>query len=287
MMHFLIRRLLILSLRIGSIAAVLLVLIEIGFGWLREDSIHVWNLAFSAPVSPELSPSGESAVTWVWRAFGNSVPTLLIAMLGIWMIGYGWGILGSRFRSLGASFLLRAPFGIAACFPGFWLVILISLYSYFVWERPGFADEIRVEQGPDLVVWWNASVVALPLILVGSSRLLRAVSSVLTDRAAEAHRGAFFLLGASSEEVFYQQVCRPVRHQLAELLDRVFPLTLGGLVIVETAFHQGGIGFAFVKGIREGSTSVVFLSAFLIACLGAILALVRECLVYWLERRES
>lgn len=287
MTRILIHRLFVLSLRLAGVAAILVVLLEVGFGWLREESIHVWNASLSSPLPLDFSPEGSDPVLYVWEAFLRSLPALVISFLGIWLIGYGWGVLGARFRKAGVAWFLRFPFAVGACFPGFWIVILVALYSYLVWERPGFADEIRVDRGPDLVRWWNATVISVPLILVGASRLLKGVGEVLKEQFGRLDRGALFLLGKSSEDIFYRRVFRPSVKNLVGLMDQAVPLTLGGLVIVETAFHHDGIGSACIEGIREGEVSVVFLSAFFLAMLAGVFTWLRECIVCSMERREG
>ncbi len=286
MIRIVLRRSLVLFLRLGGIGLGLLLLIEISFGVLGRQSVHIWNLSLFDSVPAEISASGSGTFVLLHESFLTSLPSLLIAFLSTWLVGYGWGILGARLRKWGGAFALRLPFLLIASFPGFWLVLLIAIYSYFVWERPGFADELRVEQGPDLIRWWNASVVALPLIIVGVSQQLRGVLGVLLKHEKQVALPDLILLGYCYEDVFYGQILRRAKIDLLRLADVAVPISLGALVVTEVAFQQDGLGKLFVVGIRNGFVPLVFGSAFVLSMIGAGSMFFRECLVATLEARS-
>ena len=93
----------------------------------------------------------EGDASWaelVWERTLSSSKIWLIAFGGTLLIGYSWGVLSARLRRFRFSALLGLPFSMMACAPGFWFVVVVAIYSYFAWERPGFADEVVVQSTP-------------------------------------------------------------------------------------------------------------------------------------------
>src|SRR5690606_25177278 len=124
--------------------------------------------------------------------------------------------------------LLAAPFAAFACAPGFWFVGLVAIYSYFHWQRPGFAGDLVVERGPDLLAWWNAAVVALPAAAAGIASQIRAAAGALEREAARPWARGLFVAGANDEEIFYGHALRRAAPALIDLADRPLPVLLGG-----------------------------------------------------------
>lgn len=302
MIRFLLRRLVILFVRLFATAILLLVLIEFGFGMLgdsedrpnvlgpgAEDQSprHVWNMSLSDPVPPQLGEAGKGSGQVIAERLVVSGRSLLVALPSIWLIGYGWGLLGARYRGIRADLWLRIPFSLGAWLPSFWLVSLVAAYSYLVWERPGFAGELLVEEGPDLIVWWNALVVAFPLILAGASLQMKRVSDILLRASREVASIDLHLAGFRPDDIFHGHVWRRARRQLMGELDRCVPLALGGLLVTEWAFRLDGVGALLVDAIRLDHMPLVFLTAMHFAALVAFGYFVREIVVAWLGGPES
>lgn len=287
--HFF-QRLLVTLLRLGGAALAILLLIEFSFGVLGGSSLggsshHIWESGISDPVPDSLSPGG--GATWggiLARSGGNSALVLGIAYGTTLLVGYAWGVLSARFRRIRLGWFLGLPLHLLACVPAFWFVVMVAVYSFFAWERPGFANDVVVEQGPDLVRLWNAAVVALPLAAVAAAWQVRAVSGVIQAEANRPFVAGLYLAGFRREDIFYRNVLGRAGARLLEKLDTTLPVILGGMIVAEWAFHYDGIGSLTVDSIRAGSGLGVFLGVFSMAVIVGAAGLLRECLAWWAER---
>lgn len=281
MIRHVLQRLLVAGIRFAAAAIAILVLIELSFVLLGDSEVHAWeglrgeDRAFSAAAVDFVRGEWESG----WRdRLGASGRVLLLAGGGTLWVGYAWGILGARLRRFRAPRLLAAGFAALACAPGFWLVILAAVYSYFSWDRPGFADDLVVEEGPDLLVWWNAAVVALPAASAAIAWQILAVARAIEGESAVPWLRGLSLAGADGEEIFYRHALRRARGALLGLLDGALPALLGATVVLEVAFHYPGWGALLVDSIRSSDLPTVYFCALGFAAAAAIACLVREIL---------
>jgi peptide/nickel transport system permease protein len=278
MIRHLLQRCLVASIRFTAAAIGLLLLMEFSFVVLAGSKVHVWDPAAYGAVPAELSPRPAG---WgrLLRARGEaSGRILLLAVPSVLLIGYSWGILGARLRRQRVATLLAAPFAGFACAPGFWFVGLVAIYSYFHWQRPGFANDLVVERGPDLLAWWHAAVVALPALAAGAAWQIRAVAAVLEREVAQPRLRSAFIAGAPDEEIFYRRALRRSRSALFALADRAVPALLGGLVVLEPAFRYPGIGSLLVESIRLGSYPGILLASLSLTALATVATVLREIL---------
>jgi len=160
--------------------------------------------------------------------------------------------------------------------PGFWFVVLVAIYSYFHWQRPGFANDLVVERGPDLLTWWHAAVVALPAMAGGAAWQIRAVAAVLERETARPWVRGLFVAGANDEEIFYGRAIPRAAVSLAALLDRPVAAILGSLVVVESAFRYPGLGSLLVESVRLGSYPGILLASLSLAAIVLVATLLRE-----------
>lgn len=271
------QRLFFSCIRFVGVAAALVLLVEVSFCVLGGSSRHVFERS-----SYQTSPEEFSAYETTWggvfshRSF-LSFRVVGIVYLAVLLIGYGWGILSARFRRYKAVGILSLPFEILACVPAFWIVIMVAIYSYTVWKRPGFADEIMVESGPDIVGWWHAMVVAVPLICISAGWQIRAVSGAITKEVSRPFIRGLYLGGYDDETIFYRHALRGAFPVLVALADRTVPCILGGLIAVEYAFHFPGMGSLLIEGIKSESYEAIFLSGFWILAITSVLAWIRRC----------
>lgn len=239
--------------RVAVAALFILLLIELGAGVFGRSDQHVWAIDLNAPVPAELSPRPVSWPAFLAERVAASARVLLLAGGGALLTGLSWGLLGARWRRFGGPRLLAAPFAVFACVPGFWWVIAVAIHSYFHWGRPGFANDLVVEEGPDLLAWWNAAVVALPVFAVGAAWQIRAVAAVVEGEASQPWVRTWFVEGRNDEEIFYGHLSgKSWRSALAKSA-AVWPAMAGALVAVETAFRFDGIGSLLVESIRLSS----------------------------------
>ncbi len=279
MVKFLLQRFLAFVLRVVGAGVIVLLLIELSFCVFGGSDRHIW-LADSYGADP-----GEIAYDAPgWRALviarvGASAKVWLIAYGGALLVGYGWGILAARMRRLRLASLLAMPFSLFACVPGFWFVVAVAIYSYFAWQRPGFAEELVVQSGPDLMSWWYASVVALPVLAPAAAWQLRAVSEVIEKEAGRPFVKGLYTSGHRDDAIFYGNVFRRARPEVVGLLDQALPCLLGGLVVVEWAFRFDGFGSLFVDCVKGGYYEGILLCCLVGAALIGIATLVREVLV--------
>lgn len=273
--HFL-QRVLVALIRFSAVGFALLLLTEFSFVVVGEAEQHVWSPEAYGVVPEELAPR---PLTWEGllqtRATGTA-RVLILVIPSVLLIGYSWGLLGARLRRYHTARLLAAPFAAFACVPGFWFVVLVAIYSYFHWQRPGFANDLVVERGPDLLAWWHAAVVALPAMAGGAAWQIRAVAGVLERETARPWVRGLFVAGANDEEIFYGRAIPRAAASLAALLDRPVAAILGSLVGVESAFRYPGLGSLLVESVRLGSYPGILLASLSLAAIVLVATLLRE-----------
>jgi ABC-type dipeptide/oligopeptide/nickel transport system permease component len=277
MARILIYRLFVSTIRFAAAGLALFVLLELAFCVIGGSDRHVWQAESYDPVPPELSVRPVSWAGLLEDRVGMSLPVLVICVPGILLIGYSWGVLGARLRRFHGAGLLSVPFSLFACLPGFWFVVLVAIYSCFEWKRPGFANDLVVEEGPDLLRWWHAAVVALPALAAGAAWQIRAVSAVLEREVTRPYVRGLFMAGCREDEIFYRNVVRRSLPALFALSDRPFPALVGSLVCLEYAFRYPGIASLLVESVRIGSYGGILLSSLAIAAFLSVARLFSEC----------
>ncbi len=276
MIRQVLQRLLVAWIRFVAAAFGLLLLMEFSFVVLGGSDRHVWQADSYGPLPPEFAGASRD---WGDLLRDRGIATgrvLLVAIPAVWLVGYTWGVLGARLRRYRAVSLLAAPFAAFACAPGFWVVVLVAIHSYFHWQRPGFADDLVWEGGPDLLPWWHATVVALPATAAGIAWQIRAAAGVLEREGSRPWVRGLFVEGANDEEIFYGRVLRRTAPALAALFDRPLPALLGSLVVLETAFRYPGVGALLVDAVRLQSHAGVLLGSLSFVVLATLAALFRE-----------
>lgn len=276
MIRYLLQRLFVLSVRLILAGLGILLLIELAFGVLGGSDQHVWMMDFSQPPPEGFSSAASSWTNLFVDRMGKTSLVLLLCYGSALLIGYGWGILAARLRRFRAVWLLALPWSVLACLPGFWFVVVVAIYSFFEWQRPGFANDIVVETGPDLLGIWNAAVVALPVLGIAASWQLRAVSAVVEKNAGRPFVKALYLTGYHDEDIFYSNVLKRGAAELISLIDRTLPVILGSLICLEWAFRYDGFGSLLVDSIKAQSIPGIFLSSMWMITVIGIAATVRE-----------
>lgn len=276
MIRHLLQRLLVALIRFMAVGIGLLVLMEFSYTVLGDAEDHVWTPGVFDEVPPDLAPR---PLPWIDLLGSRAVGTarvLVLVIPGVILIGYSWGLLGARLRRYHAARLLAAPFAAFACVPGFWFVVLVAIYSYFHWQRPGFANDLVVERGPDLLAWWHAAVVALPALAAGAAWQIRAVATVVERETARPWVKGLFVAGANDEEIYYGRAIPRAWPALVAISDRTVAMTLGGLVVVESAFRYPGLGSLLVESVRLGSYPGMYFASLLLVALALVATLLRE-----------
>ncbi|MEN8715298.1 MAG: ABC transporter permease subunit [Verrucomicrobiales bacterium] len=284
MTRYVLHRLIVFCIRLTIAAIILVTLIEVGYCVFGGSDTHVWEIAISEDLD-RVFPDGEFVPNLKTRILQSSF-VILIAYGGTVVVGYAWGILGARLRRFRARLILAAPLTIFACAPAFWLVVCVAVFSFFQWKRPGFADDLVVETGPDILQWWNAAVVALPLLAVAASWQLRAVAGVLEKEASQPFVTGLFLSGYQDEDIFHRNIAKRSGKQLISLFDQTLPVILGGLIVSEWAFHYEGMGALAVDAVKSASYLGIFIAGMWSAVLIGFAEVVRE-LVCQEERRGA
>lgn len=253
MIVHLLQRALVALVRVAVAALLILVLIELGGGVFARAERHVWEIDLAAAVPEELAARPLSWSDLLAERVAASARVMLLATGGAMLTGLSWGLLGARWRKFGGARLLASPFAAFACVPGFWWVIAVAVYSYFHWGRPGFANDLVVEEGPDLLAWWHAAVIALPVFAVGAAWQIRAVASVIGGEAARPWVRTWFVEGSNDEEIFYGHLLGYSWRSALARNAEVWPAMLGALVVLETAFRFEGVGSLLVESIGLSS----------------------------------
>ena len=270
--------LLVALIRFAAAGIALIMLIEVVYCVISRTDRHVWLLESYGPVPAELTTRPVSWSGLLQDRAAASLPVMLVSLTGVLLIGGAWGTLGARLRRFRGTSLLGAPFSIFACVPGFWFVILVAIYSYFQWKRPGFANELVVDKGPDILSWWHISIVALPAMAAGVAWQIRAVSSVLEKEASRPYLRGLFIAGYSDEDIFYRNVFRRALPSLLALSDRTVSCLAGSLVCLEYAFRYPGIGSLLVESVKLGSYGGILVSALSMAAFVSLCVAVSECM---------
>jgi ABC-type dipeptide/oligopeptide/nickel transport system permease component len=276
MARLILQRLLVSLIRFGGAVLVLLVLVEFAFCVIGESENHIWLYDSYGPVPPEMT---SHPVNWAALFFDRLAATLPVAGLafgGILLIGYTWGVMGARFRRFHLSRILSAPFSAFACIPGFWFVVLVAMYSYFHWQRPGFANDLIVEDGPDLLAWWHACIVGLPAMAMGAAWQIREVSGVLESEASRPYVKGLFLAGYSDENIFYGNAFRRAIPSLIAVSDRTISAVVGSLIVLEYAFRFPGSGALLVESVKMQSYAGIFVSALSLSLIVSAGVLLRD-----------
>ncbi|MDF1825530.1 MAG: ABC transporter permease subunit [Verrucomicrobiales bacterium] len=280
MIRFLGQRIFVLLIRLILVFAILSVVIELSYGVFGGSEVHVWQMDFTAPVEPSLMLTGHGGWESVLEPVANSSLVIGITWGVVLLTGYSWGILTARIQRFPFRNLIVLPWLVFACVPGFWWVIQVAIYSYFEWERPGFANEIVVESGPDLMRWWNAVVVAAPLIVLGVAVQIRAVNARIQKESVLPFVRGLYQSGYSNREIFYQNILRRLSGDLVHLSDRTLPLILGGLIFVEAAFRYEGMGNFLLRSLEVSYFPGILVAGLWMAGIIGIVALIREIMVH-------
>ncbi len=285
MIVHLLQRALVALIRVAVAALLILVLIELGGGVFGQADRHVWEIDLGAPVPEELAPSSLPWSDLLAARVAASARVMLLASGAAILTGLSWGLLGARWRRFGGARLLASPFAAFACVPGFWWVIAVAVYSYFHWGRPGFANDLVVEEGPDLLTWWHAVVLALPVFAVGAAWQIRVVATVIEGEAARPWVRTWFVEGRNDEEIFYGHLLgQSWRTALAKTAS-VWPAMLGSLVVLEAAFRFDGVGSLLVESVRLSSHPGMILAALTLTVAAAVGAFFAEAVTPPLESR--
>ena len=279
MVKFLLQRILAFLARVVGAGVIVLLLLELSYCVFGGSDQHIWQ---AESYEGEASVIAYDATGWrglVSERVVSSAKVWLIAYGGVLLVGYSWGILAARLRRVKLGALLALPFSLFACVPGFWFVVAVAIYSYFAWQRPGFADEVVVQSGPDLMSWWYASIVALPVLAPAAAWQLRAVSSVIEKEAGRPFVKGLYTAGHRDDTIFYGNVYRQARPAVVGLLDQALPFILGGLVVVEWAFRYDGLGSLFVDCVKGGYYTGILMCSLVVAVVIGLVTFGRELLV--------
>ena len=276
MTRVILRYLAIASVRWIVVAISLVLLVELSFCVVGGSNLHVWESSVyeSIPMRLSVQPVG-----WWGLIAERSGATLLVLALaygGALLVGYAWGIFASRYRRFRLGALLSLPFSLFSCVPGFWFVILVAIYSYVVWKRPGFADELLVETGPNVLAWWNAAVVALPAMAMASAWQLRSVTEEIRGEASKPYVRGLYLTGYGEDDIFYRNILRGALPGIVSSLDRTLPVVLGSLVVLEWAFRYDGVGALLVDSVQLGFYPGIFVSGMWMATLVGLVTVARQ-----------
>lgn len=259
-----------------AVGIALLLLTEFSFTVLGKSERHVWTAGVFEEMPPELSPRPRHWQDLLESRASGTARVLVLVIPAVLLIGYSWGLLGARLRRYHAVRLLAAPFAIFACVPGFWFVVLVAIYSYFQWQRPGFANDLVVERGPDLLAWWHAAVVALPVMAAGAAWQIRAVATVVERETTRPWVRGLFIGGANDEEIYYGRAIPRAIPALVAISDRTVAMTVGSLVVVESAFRYPGMGSLLVESVRLGSYSGILFASLSLTSVALGATLLRE-----------
>ncbi len=253
MIKYSLRRLLVAIVRISGLAVGIILLIELSFCVLGDSDKHVW-LAGSFPDSPfsELDAVTSNGDSSLLTKIGNSSLVLATAYLLVLLIGFGWGVLGARFRRFRLPPILAFLFSTLSCAPGFWLIIMLVQQSVLGWSRPGYADELIAKDASSILYIWHVAVLGILIASGWISWQILTVSELIQKEASSPYVQALFMRGYSDESIFYGNVFQRTLPALTRLIDKPLAPMLGVLIALEWAFHFDGAGYYLVKSALAG-----------------------------------
>ncbi len=259
MARYVIKRIFTSLLRLVIILILLLGVMELAYVLLGTKERHVWEI-FTQPEEPtsQLLGAKSGARQLLVHAGLKSLTVVAIAFGVVVLVGYGWGILGGRLRKVGLVHVLSLPFSIIACIPGFWLVTMVSLFTVLLWNRPGFAGEVSIVDGPNFLNLWHAVVLAVPVSAGCLVWQLRAVTGEIQAKAREPYLRSLFIRGHSREVIFYRNIFAHALSPLCRLFEKTLSPMIGALITVEWAYRYPGAGNLLVESCRTGWYEGIF-----------------------------
>lgn len=206
--------------------------------------------AVASRTAEPLSPEGYGERSWtalVASRSGASARPFAIAWGGALLVAAAWGLgLAPWQRRGGLLRWIAIPFQLLGSVPGVWFATLAAMFVYFHWDRPGYADEVAVASGLDLVSWWNAAVVALPAACAAIAAHLGAIEAAWRDSARSATARGMLLAGVPGDRVRLRYLLRERLAAHLALLDHALGPLIGLLVFAEWALRYEGLGALLV-----------------------------------------
>lgn len=285
MFKYILRRCLVAIVRISGLTVGILLLIELSFCVLGGSDKHVW-LANSFPDEPFVESMEGAAIgaeSSLTTKITNSTSALLIGYFLVLFIGFGWGILGARFRRFRLPPILAFFFSTLACAPGFWLIIILVQHSVFSWSRPGYADELLAQGAGGILHLWHLVVLGILIAAGWISWQILTVSELIQKEASAPYVRYLYIRGYRDDSIFYGNVFRRTVSSLTRLIDKPVAPMLGALIALEWAFHFDGIGSYLVKSARAGHYGGILFVGFWMGAMVVGVKLIREILVRWVD----
>ncbi|GAB3617420.1 ABC transporter permease [Okibacterium endophyticum] len=210
--------------------------------------------------------TGQPVAELLAGPLSRSAMLLLIAGIGIIVVGIGGGILVGVHAGTGADRMVSALALAVICAPEFVIgTLLVLVFSTGLGVLPA-VSLLPVAGG----VWERPEILVLPclsIVLIGSAVLVRQVRAITAQQAARPHVEAARLSGLPETRVLTRHLLPGAAPAILQSAAAVVPYLIGGTVVIERVFSFPGLGGALVAGVSKREPDV------LMACVLVIVAL--------------
>ncbi|MGP4968429.1 ABC transporter permease [Glutamicibacter ardleyensis] len=196
----------------------------------------------------------------------RSATLVLIAGIGITLLGVGGGILAGTHSGTRGDGALSALALAVLCTPEFVIgTLLVRVFATGLGVLPA-VSLLPVGGG----LWERSEILVLPslsIILIGSAMLLRQVRAITAQQAVRPHVEAARLSGLPETQVLLRHLLPGAAPAILQSAAAIVPYLIGGTVVIERVFSFPGLGSALVAGVSNREPDV------LMACVLIIVAI--------------
>lgn len=227
--------------------------------------------------------TGESVNAEIWRKFKISFELVLIAVVLAYLISIPIGVYGAYKKDSlfdkGSSIILFILYSLPNFFVALLLIRYFSNPDNFMWfYSNGYHDYTLAEDAYYELSYWerlkhSAPYMVLPIatycyaMFAFISRIMRVgMLETLNQDYIRTARAK----GLSETRVVWKHAFKNSLLPIITIFANIFPLAVGGSVIIEMIFSYNGMGMASLKAIYEGDYPIVIA----VFCLAGMLTMV-------------
>lgn len=227
--------------------------------------------------------TGESVNAEIWRKFKISFELVLIAVILAYMVSIPIGVYGAYKKDSlfdkGSSLILFILYSLPNFFVALLLIRYFSNPDNFMWfYSNGYHDYTLAEDVYYEMSYWerlkhSAPYMVLPVVsycyamFAFISRIMRVgMLETLNQDYIRTARAK----GLSETKVVWKHAFKNSLLPIITIFANIFPLAVGGSVIIEMIFSYNGMGMASLKAIYEGDYPIVIA----VFCLAGMLTMI-------------
>jgi ABC-type dipeptide/oligopeptide/nickel transport system permease component len=216
----------------------------------------------------------------------NSLRLALVALAIQVVVGITLGIIAARLRHSFVDLVITTSSVVLTVIPlfvlGVWIRNALSGVSVFGWVAfPLIPRSIGID-----TTWLQELV--LPAVTLGVGAL--AFTVIMTRGAMLEVLDADYIRtarakGLTERKVIFKHAARNAMIPIAELSAISLGALIGGSIIVEKIFQYPGIGYLFVRSLRENNQPIMLVISVYLVALFIIVLMLADILTAWLDPR--